>query len=62
MSLEMSELERKQNERELRKIVGKAKHIEINERTLEAYRKAFVDKGLDLFHMHQNNLFYIITF
>lgn len=46
MSLQMSELERKENERELRKIAGKAKNIEINERTLEAYRKAFADKGL----------------
>jgi hypothetical protein len=42
----VSELERKENERQLRKITGKAKHIEINERTLEAYKEEFAKKGL----------------
>lgn len=46
MSLEMSELERRQNELELRKVAGKTKNIEINERSLEATRKAIADKGL----------------
>ena len=42
----VNELERKQNELAMKQIAGKAQHIEINERTLEAYRKAYTDKGL----------------
>ena len=42
----VNELERKQNELAMKQIAGKAQHIEINERTLEAYRKACTDKGL----------------
>ena len=46
MTTEISEFERQQNELELRAIAGKAQHIEINERTIAAYKKAFADKGL----------------
>jgi hypothetical protein len=46
MSLEMSELERKDNERILKQIEGKTQHIEINERTIEAYKEEFAKKGL----------------
>ena len=42
----MSEMERQQNERELRKIEGKPSNIEINERTIQAYREEFAKKGL----------------
>jgi hypothetical protein len=46
MSEQVNELEKKHNELALKQIAGKPQHIEINERTLEAYRKAFADKGL----------------
>lgn len=46
MSVSITELEKQENERQLLKFKGKAKHIEINERTLEAYREEFGKKGL----------------
>jgi hypothetical protein len=42
----VNELEKEQLERGLRKIAGKAQHIEINERTIEAYKDEFRKKGL----------------
>jgi hypothetical protein len=44
---QMSELERKQEELELKRIAGKTNNIEINERTLEAFRQEFRKKGLE---------------
>lgn len=41
-----TELERKDNELALRKIEGKAQHIEINERTIQAYKEEYRKKGL----------------
>jgi hypothetical protein len=46
LSLEVSELEKKHNELSLKQIAGKTQHIEINERTLEAYRAEYTKKGL----------------
>ena len=46
MSEQVNELEVKQNKLALNKIAGKAQHIEINERTLEAYKEEFGKKGL----------------
>ena len=46
LSLEINELEQRHNELALKQIVGKPQHIEINERSLEAYRRAYADKGL----------------
>jgi hypothetical protein len=43
---EVNELERQYNELQLRKISGKPQHIEINERTLEAFREEYRKKGL----------------
>jgi hypothetical protein len=43
---EIPELVIKQNELALKQIAGKPQHIEINERTIQAYKKAFSDKGL----------------
>jgi hypothetical protein len=43
---EINELQQLEEKRELMKIEGKAKHIEINERSLQEYKKAFADKGL----------------
>jgi len=45
---QMTELERREEELKLKQIEGKPKNIEINERTLEAYRKGFSDKGLQI--------------
>jgi hypothetical protein len=45
-TIEVNELQQKQNELALKQIAGKAQHIEINERTIEAYKKGFADKGL----------------
>jgi hypothetical protein len=46
MSEQVNELEIKENERQLRKIAGKPKHIEINERTIDAYKEEFAKKGI----------------
>ena len=46
----MSELEREEETRKLNEISGKPQHIEINERTLEAYRSEFAKKGLVIEH------------
>jgi hypothetical protein len=43
---EVNELERQYNELQLRKIAGKPQHIEINERTIEAYKEEYTKKGL----------------
>jgi hypothetical protein len=45
---EMSEMEIKQRERELKKIEGTAKHIEINDRTIKAFKEEFGKKGLTI--------------
>jgi hypothetical protein len=45
-TVEVSDLERNQRERELNKIAGKAKHIEINERTMQTYKEEYAKKGL----------------
>jgi hypothetical protein len=42
----MSELELKERQRELKKIEGKVQHIEINDRTIKAYKEEFEKKGL----------------
>jgi len=44
---QLNELEKEQEELELRRIAGKTNKIEINERTLEAYRTEFRKKGLE---------------
>ena len=46
----MGELEREEETRKLNEISGKTQHIEINERTLEAYRSEFAKKGLVIEH------------
>jgi hypothetical protein len=46
MSEQMSEMEKKQREQELKKIQGTAKNIEINERSITATREEFAKKGL----------------
>jgi hypothetical protein len=43
---EMSELEQKERQRELKKIEGKTNKIEINERTILAYKEEYGKKGL----------------
>lgn len=43
---QMNELETEQDKEALAQISGKAKHIEINERTLKAYQEEFAKKGL----------------
>jgi hypothetical protein len=45
---QLNELEKEQEELELRRIAGKTNNIEINERTLEAYRTEFRKKGLEV--------------
>ena len=45
-TIEMSDLESKQNKLALNRIEGKPQHIEINERTLLAYREEYAKKGL----------------
>jgi len=45
---QLNELEREQEELELRRIAGKTNNIEINERNLEAYRTEFRKKGLEV--------------
>lgn len=42
----VNELETEENERSLRQIAGKAQHIEINERTIQAVKEEFAKKGL----------------
>jgi hypothetical protein len=42
----MSELEIKEKERQLKRIAGKPQHIQINERTIQAYKEEFAKKGL----------------
>ena len=44
---QMNELEKEQEQLELKRIAGKTSNIEINERTLEAYRHEFRKKGLE---------------
>jgi hypothetical protein len=44
--LEINELHQKQKKAELQKIAGKAQHIEINERTIQAYNEEYTKKGL----------------
>jgi hypothetical protein len=44
---QLNELEREQEQLELKRIAGKTNNIEINERTLEAYRTEFRKKGLE---------------
>ena len=46
MSIEVSEMERKDNELALRRIEGKPQHIKINERTISAYKQEYAKKGL----------------
>jgi hypothetical protein len=46
MSTTMSEQEKEQYRRELKKIEGKVEHIEVNDKTLVAYREEFGKKGL----------------
>jgi hypothetical protein len=45
---QLNELEREQEELELRRIAGKTNNIEINECTLESYRQEFRKKGLQV--------------
>ena len=45
---QLNELEKKQEELELRRIAGKTNNIEINEHTLESYRTEFRKKGLEV--------------
>ena len=44
----MSELDQKEEQAMLKQVTGKTKNIEINERTIEATKKAFRDKGLEV--------------
>lgn len=46
MSHQMSEMEKREEEIKLKQIAGTPQHIEINERTLIAYREEFAKKGL----------------
>jgi hypothetical protein len=46
LSTEVNELEEKQNKLALSRIAGKAQHIEINERTIQAFKEEFGKKGL----------------
>jgi hypothetical protein len=48
MSELMSDLEQKEEQAMLKQVTGKPKNIEINERTLEATKKSFRDKGLEI--------------
>jgi hypothetical protein len=48
MSELMSELDRKDEELMLKQVSGTPRHIEINEKTIEATKKAFRDKGLEV--------------
>jgi hypothetical protein len=45
---EMSEMEKKERKIQLKQIEGTAKHIEINDKTLVAYREEFRKKGLEI--------------
>jgi Fic family protein len=45
---QLNELEKEQEELELRRIAGKSNTIEINDRTLESYRQEFRKKGLEV--------------
>ena len=45
---QMTELEQAEEKLKLAEISGKPRHIEINERTLEAYRSEFSKKGLQV--------------
>ena len=45
---QMTELEQAEEQRKLNEISGKPRHIEINERTIEAYRSEFSKKGLQV--------------
>jgi len=47
---EVNELEKAQNELMLKRITDKTNNIEINERTLEAFRQEFAKKGLVIEH------------
>jgi hypothetical protein len=44
----MNELEKEQEQLELKRIAGKTNNIEINEKTLEAYRTEFRKKGIEV--------------
>jgi len=44
----MSEMEQKEEQLKLKQVTGKAQHIEINERSLEATRESFRSKGLEI--------------
>jgi hypothetical protein len=44
---QLNELEKEQEELQQRRIAGKTSNIEINERTLEAFRTEFRKKGLE---------------
>src|ERR1044071_5528442 len=44
---QLNELEKEQEQLELRRIAGKTNNIEINGRTLESYRQEFRKKGLE---------------
>ena len=44
---QLNELEKREEELQLRRISGKTSNIEINERTLEAFRQEFRKKGLE---------------
>ena len=44
----LTDLEQKEEQQQLKEIAGTPRHIEINEKTLEATRKTFRDKGLEV--------------
>lgn len=46
MSEQISELEKREQDLKLKQVAGKPTNIEINERSLEAYRQEFAKKGL----------------
>lgn len=48
MSSMLNELERKDEELKLKQVAGTPRHIEVNEKSLEATRKVFRDKGLEV--------------
>jgi hypothetical protein len=45
---ELNDLERLEEERELKKITGTPRHIEVNQRTIKAYQEEFAKKGLQV--------------
>lgn len=62
---ELNDLEGLEEERELKKITGTPRHIEVNQRTIKAYQEEFAKKGLQVesrdypqeeFHLVKNQL------